>query len=91
MPATDFLGVDLGIANIATDSDGDAHSGRDVERIRRKHDLQRRRLQRQGTRGAKKKLRRIAGKGGPLQEAGQPPHQQGDRRQSERHRPRDGA
>jgi transposase len=64
MPATDFLGVDLGIANIATDSDGDAHPGRDVERIRRKHNLQRRRLQRKGTRGAKKKLRRIAGKDG---------------------------
>jgi IS605 OrfB family transposase len=58
----DFIGVDLGIANIATDSDGNRHSGEDVERVRRKHNLQRRRLQRKGTRGAKKKLRRVAGK-----------------------------
>jgi IS605 OrfB family transposase len=62
IPATDFIGVDLGVANIATDSDGNQHSGKDVERIRRKHNLQRRRLQRKGTKGAKKKLRRMAGK-----------------------------
>src|SRR5262245_20640588 len=61
IPATDFIGVDLGIANIATDSDGGQHSGQDVERIRRKHNLQRKRLQRKGTKGAKKKLRRMAG------------------------------
>ena len=29
----DFIGVDLGIANIATDSDGDRHSGEGVERV----------------------------------------------------------
>jgi IS605 OrfB family transposase len=62
IPATDFIGVDLGIANIATDSDGNQHSGKDVERVRRKHNLQRKRLQRKGTRGAKKKLKRLAGK-----------------------------
>jgi IS605 OrfB family transposase len=59
---TELIGVDLGVANIATDSDGNQHSGKDVERIRRKHNLQRRRLQRKGTKGAKKKLRRMAGK-----------------------------
>jgi IS605 OrfB family transposase len=58
IPTTDFLGVDLGIANIATTSDGERHSGKDVEDVRRKHNLQRRRLQRKGTKGAKKKLRR---------------------------------
>jgi putative transposase len=58
----DFLGVDLGIARIATDSDGDAHSGKPVDDVRRKHNLQRKRLQRKGTKGAKKKLKRIAGK-----------------------------
>ena len=31
----DFLGVDLGIVNLATDSDGDNYSGADVERKRR--------------------------------------------------------
>jgi len=60
VPITDFLGVDLGIANIATDSDGERHSGKSVEDVRRKHNLQRRRLQRKGTKGAKKKLRRVS-------------------------------
>ena len=58
----DFIGVDLGIANIATDSDGNRHSGKDLERIRRKHNLQRRRLQRRNTKGAKKKIRRMRDK-----------------------------
>jgi IS605 OrfB family transposase len=58
----DFLGVDLGIANIATDSDGNRHGGADVERIRRKHNLQRNRLQRRGTKWAKKKIRRMRDK-----------------------------
>ena len=58
----DFIGVDIGIANIAADSDGTEHWGEPVEKIRRKHNLQRKRLQRKGTKGAKKKLKRIAGK-----------------------------
>lgn len=58
VPATDFIGVDLGIAKIATDSDGNAHSGEAVEKVRRKHKTVRRRLQKKGTKGAKKKLRR---------------------------------
>lgn len=61
-PTTDFLGVDLGVAKIATDSDGNAHSGEAVEKVRKKHNLQRKRLQRRNTKGAKKKLKRISGK-----------------------------
>lgn len=65
-PATtaiaDVLGVDLGIANIATDSDGTRHCGKEVERVRRKHNLQRKRLQRRCAKGAKKKLKRVSGK-----------------------------
>jgi IS605 OrfB family transposase len=62
--ATDHIGVDLGIARIATTSDDpEGHCGQPVERVRRKHDLQRKRLQRKGTKGARKKLRRVAGKG----------------------------
>jgi IS605 OrfB family transposase len=61
---TDFIGVDLGIANIATDSDGGQHSGKDVERVRRKHNLQRKRLQRRNTKGSKKKIRRMRDKEG---------------------------
>jgi putative transposase len=63
-PTTDFIGVDLGIANIATDSDGNKHSGKPVDDVRRKHNLQRKRLQRKGTKGAKKKLKRVAQKEG---------------------------
>jgi putative transposase len=60
---TGFLGVDLGIAQIATTSDDPkGHCGGQVEKIRRKNNLQRKRLQRRGTKGAKKKLRRLAGK-----------------------------
>jgi len=62
IPVTDFLGVDLGLAKIATDSDGTTHSGKPVEAVRRKHNLQRKRLQKRNTKGAKKKLRRISGK-----------------------------
>ena len=62
IPTTDFIGVDLGIANIATDSDGTQHSGEAVEKVRRKHHLQRKRLQRRNTKGGKKKIRRIRDK-----------------------------
>jgi putative transposase len=58
VPFGDFLGVDLGLAEIAADSDGTKHSGKAVDDVRRKHNLQRKRLQRQGTKGAKKKLKR---------------------------------
>ena len=62
IPATDFIGVDLGLANIATTSDGERQTGKPVEDVRRKHNLQRKRLQRLGTKGAKKKLRRTSKK-----------------------------
>ena len=62
IPITDFIGVDLGLAKIATDSDGNAHSGKAVEAIRKKHNLQRKRLGKRNTKGAKKKLKRVAGK-----------------------------
>jgi IS605 OrfB family transposase len=55
----DFLGVDLGIVNLATDSNGQTHSGAEVETVRKKHNLQRKRLQRKGTKGAHKKLKRM--------------------------------
>jgi IS605 OrfB family transposase len=61
---TDFLGVDLGIVNIATDSDGGTHSGDAVERVRRTHHRNRKTLQRKGTKGAKKRLEKLAGREG---------------------------
>ena len=62
IPTTDFLGVDLGLAQIATDSDGNVYSGKAVESVRRKHNLQRKRLGKRNTKGAKKKLKRVSGK-----------------------------
>ena len=41
----DFLGVDLGVENLATDSDGQQHSGEDIERVRTKNHTLKRALQ----------------------------------------------
>jgi IS605 OrfB family transposase len=45
LPVTDFIGVDLGVTNIATTSDGEVFSGSDVERVRRRHHALRQTLQ----------------------------------------------
>lgn len=54
-----FLGIDLGIVNIASDSDGKVFRGEQTEEIRRKFSHRRRNLQRNGTRSSKRKLRKI--------------------------------
>ena len=56
------LGVDLGIANIAVDSDGQAHSGDLVKKIRDRRAALRDRLQSAGTKSAKRHLRKLSGK-----------------------------
>lgn len=53
------LGVDLGIANIATDSDGNTYTGSAVERVRVRHNYNRRRLQKKWTRSTRRRLKRI--------------------------------
>jgi putative transposase len=53
LPATDFLGVDLGIAQLATDSDGNAYSGAPIEQKRRKFNSRRKALGRAA--GAKRR------------------------------------
>ncbi len=53
----DFLGVDLGIAKIATTSDGKFYSGTKVKNIRRRYFRLRQRLQAKGTKSAKRKLK----------------------------------
>lgn len=58
----DFLGVDLGIVNIATDSEGERHTGEHVERHRKRHARSRRSFQRRGTKSAKRRLRKLKGK-----------------------------
>jgi putative transposase len=44
IPTTDFLGVDMGICNLASDSDGNRCSGEDVEKVRSKHNARRKAL-----------------------------------------------
>ncbi|MER6283999.1 RNA-guided endonuclease InsQ/TnpB family protein [Streptomyces sviceus] len=54
----DFLGIDLGIVNIATTSDGDIMAGRELNRIRaRERDL-RAKLQKKNTPSAKRRLKK---------------------------------
>ncbi len=49
MPPTDFLGVDLGVVNLATTSDGTTHSGECIEACRTRYAQYRQRLQRAAT------------------------------------------
>ncbi|MCF3104576.1 transposase [Streptomyces roseoverticillatus] len=55
---TDFIGVDLGIVNIATTSDGVIHAGRALNRHRKRQRELRRKLQKKGTKSAKRVLKR---------------------------------
>jgi putative transposase len=52
----EWLGVDLGIVNIATDSDGTTYSGKTVRAVRYRHRQLRARLQAKGTKSAKRLL-----------------------------------
>jgi len=57
-----WLGIDLGVVNIATDSDGYRAGGGQLNGLRRRHRRMRRRLQKIGTRSARRRLRRRAGR-----------------------------
>lgn len=65
-PPTDdvdgFLGVDLGVANIATDSDGTFYQGKTVKGVRHRQRQLRSKLQAKQTRSAKRRLKRLSGK-----------------------------
>lgn len=58
----EWLGVDLGIRNLAVDSDGEQHSGEQVEKVRQKQQRLRDVLQSVGTKSAKRHLKRLSGK-----------------------------
>ena len=59
----DWLGIDLGLVQIATDSDGRVYGDAPkVAGIRARRWRQRKRLQRKGTRSAKRVLRRLSGR-----------------------------
>src|SRR2546429_3683622 len=59
---TDTLGIDLGIINLATDSEGETFSGEAVEKNRKRHHALRQRLQKRGTKSAKRHLKQLSGK-----------------------------
>ncbi|MEU5638498.1 RNA-guided endonuclease InsQ/TnpB family protein [Streptomyces milbemycinicus] len=54
----DFLGIDLGIVNIATTSDGEIMAGRELNRIRSRERVLRTKLQRKNTPSAKRRLKK---------------------------------
>ncbi len=56
------IGVDFGIVEIATTSEGQSYSGEKVKALRRKTREHRRRLQKRGTRSAKRRLKKAAKK-----------------------------
>ncbi len=57
----DVLGIDLGVTNIATDSDGTIHSGNAIKSVRYRHRRLRNKLQKKGTLSAKRRLRKLSG------------------------------
>jgi putative transposase len=61
-PAEDALGVDLGIVNLATDSDGETFSGAAIEHTRQQMNTLKTALQTRGTKSAKRHLKRLAGR-----------------------------
>jgi len=58
----EFLGIDLGIVNIATTSDGKMYSGKKCTEIRQKYSKIKAKLQSAGTYSAKKHLKKISKK-----------------------------
>ena len=57
-----FLGVDLGVANIAVDSDRTIYQGKTVKSVRYRHRRLRQQLQSQGTKSTRRRLRNLSGK-----------------------------
>ena len=55
------LGIDMGVTNIAVDSDGEIHSGKAIKNIRYRHRSLRKKLQRKRTHGARRRLKKLAG------------------------------
>ena len=58
-PDGSVLGVDLGIVNLATDSEGEQFTGAMIHTVRTRYHLRRQRLQKVGTKNAKRRLRQM--------------------------------
>lgn len=59
---TGILGVDLGVTNIAVDSDGEKHSASAINNVRYRNCRLRAKLQHKGTHAAKRRLKALAGR-----------------------------
>jgi len=59
---SDILGVDLGIVNLATDSDGQTFTGAKVHEVQVRYHKRRQELQRVGNRSAKRRLKKLSGR-----------------------------
>jgi len=60
--AVEYLGVDLGIKNIAVDGDGDVYTGGHLNGLRNRYAKLRSRLQSKGTKSVKRLLKKRSGK-----------------------------
>lgn len=59
---TGYIGVDLGVARIATTDDGTTYDGARVKAVRQRRFAHRRRLQKRNTRRSRARLRAVAKK-----------------------------
>jgi IS605 OrfB family transposase len=59
---TDCIGVDLGVKRIATTSENESYSGDTIEKKRIQYSEHRKRLQKRGTRSAKRRIKNIGNK-----------------------------
>src|SRR5262249_4660674 len=57
-----FLGVDVGIVNIATDSDRNSYTEEPIERVRQRHSTARQTYQATHTKSAKRRLKKLSGR-----------------------------
>ena len=58
----DFIGVDLGIVNLATTSTGKSFTGKQVDEVRKRYQSIRQKLQRCGSPSAKRHLKKLSGR-----------------------------
>jgi putative transposase len=61
LASEEVLGIDLGVTNIAVDSDGEVHSGKPIKNVRYRQRRLRNKLQRKGTKHSRRRLRLLAG------------------------------
>ncbi len=59
---SETLGVDFGMVNLATDSDGETFSGAEIKSVRQRYHQRRQTLQKVGTRSAKRRLKKMSGR-----------------------------